>query len=60
MAIQVTKRGTPPQTIPLQLKCSRCGCELTCLPSDLHVQNDRNEVVRYLPCPTCQKWIYAP
>lgn len=60
MAVKVIKAGVDPTRTPLRLQCSNCGCQLECLPSDLRVQNDRNDVFRYISCPTCNSFIYTP
>lgn len=57
--MKIIKAGTLPELEVKRLSCNYCACVFECTKMEMKAQDDRNQVVYSIACPTCHRLVWS-
>lgn len=57
--MRIIKAGKLPETQIKHLNCDHCGCVFECTKGEMKAQPDRNDLVYWIACPTCNNRVWS-
>lgn len=57
--MRTIKAGVLPELAVKRLKCNHCACVFECTKGEMKGENDRNQTIYWIACPTCNNRVWS-